>query len=134
MSVLIEELKKDHSEIFDTLNEVKELGILSKEGQSKLMSAKECLLTHIKNEDEQLYPVLKKEAENNKQLESALDLCAIDMENVSRIVLEFFDKYSRRAFSDMELQREFENLFTALDERIRNEEDILYGEYEMMNQ
>jgi Zn-finger protein len=134
MSVLIEELKKDHSEILDTLNEVKELGILSKEGQSKLMSAKECLLTHIKKEDEQLYPVLRKEADNNKQLESALDLCAIDMENVSRIVLEFFDKYSRKSFSDMELQREFENLFTALDKRIRNEEDILYGEYEMMNQ
>jgi hypothetical protein len=92
------------------------------------------LLTHIKKEDEQLYPVLKKEAENNKQLESALDLCAIDMENVSRIVLEFFDKYSRRAFSDTELQREFENLFTALDKRIKDEEDILYGEYEMMNQ
>jgi len=134
MSVLIEELKKDHSEIVDALNEVKELGILSKEGQSKLMSAKECLLTHIKKEDEQLYPVLRKEAENNKQLESALDLCALDMETVSRIVLEFFDKYSRRAFSDTELQREFENLFTALDKRIRNEEDILYGEYEMMNQ
>jgi hypothetical protein len=134
MSVLIDELKKDHSEIVDTLNEVKKLGILSKEGQSKLMSVKECLLTHIKKEDEQLYPVLKKEAENNKQLESALDLCAIDMENVSRIVLEFFDKYSRRAFSDTELQREFENLFTALDKRIKDEEDILYGEYEMMNQ
>ncbi len=134
MSVLIEELKKDHSEIVDTLNEVKELGILSKEGQSKLMSAKECLLTHIKKEDEQLYPVLRKEAGNNKQLESALDLCAIDMENVSRIALEFFDKCSRRAFSDTELQREFENLFIALDKRIRNEYDILYDEYEMMNQ
>ncbi len=134
MSVLIEELKKDHSEILDALNEVKELGILSKEGQSKLMSAKECLLTHIKKEDEQLYPVLRKEADNNTQLESALDLCAIDMENVSKFVLEFFDKYSRRAFSDTELQKEFENLFTALDKRIKNEEDILYGEYEMMNQ
>ncbi len=134
MSVLIEELKREHSEIVAILNEVKGLDILSKEGQAKLLPAKECLLTHIKKEDEQLYPVLRKEADNNKQLESALDLCAIDMENVSRIVLEFFDKYSRRAFSDTELQREFENLFTALDKRIRNEEDILYDEYEMMNQ
>ncbi len=133
MSILIKELKKDHSEIVATLNEIKELGILSKEGQAKLLSAKERLLTHLKKEDEQLYPILKKEAKNNKQLESALDLCAIDMENVSRIVLKFFDKYSR-GVSGEELQREFENLFVALGKRIRNEEDILYEEYDMVNQ
>ena len=33
MSILIEELKKEHSEILAALNEVKVLGILSKEGQ-----------------------------------------------------------------------------------------------------
>ncbi len=38
MSILIEELKKEHSEILAELNEVKELGILSKEGQDKLLS------------------------------------------------------------------------------------------------
>ncbi len=44
MSVLIEELKKDHIEIVDLLKEVKELGILSKEGQAKLLSAKRICL------------------------------------------------------------------------------------------
>ena len=133
MSILIKELKKDHSEIVATLNEIKELGILSKEGQAKLLSAKERLLAHIKKEDEQLYPVLKKAAKNNKQLKNALDLCAIDMENVSRIVLEFFDKYSREVPGE-ELQREFENLCEALGKRMTNEEDVLYEEYDMMNQ
>jgi hemerythrin superfamily protein len=133
MSILIKELMKDHLEIVATLDEIKELGILSKKGQAKLLSVKERLLAHIKKEDEQLYPVLKKAAKNNKQLKSALDLCAIDMENVSRIVLEFFDKYSR-GVSGEELQREFENLFVTLGKRIRNEEDILYDEYDMINQ
>ena len=132
MSILIKELMKDHYEIVATLDEIKKLGILSKEGQAKLLSAKERLLAHIKKEDEQLYPVLKKAAKNNKQLKSALDLCAIDMENVSRIVLEFFDKHSR-GFSGEELQREFESLSVALGKRIRNEEDILYDEYDMAN-
>ncbi|MEE9605484.1 MAG: hemerythrin domain-containing protein [Candidatus Scalindua sp.] len=133
MSALIEELKKDHSEIVDALNEVKELGILSKEGQSKLMSAKERFLTHLKKEDEQLYPVLRKKAENNKQLESALDLCAIDMENVSRIVLEFFDKYYGGVI-DEDFPREFERFFAAFSKRIKDEEDILYDEYDKINQ
>ena len=129
MSVLIEELKKDHSEIVAILKEVKELGILSKEGQAKLLSAKAHLLKHLNKEDEQLYPVLRKKAEENKLLQNALDLCVMDMENVSRVVQEFFDKYSR-GVSGKELQKEFENLFVALDKRVRNEEDILYDEYE----
>jgi iron-sulfur cluster repair protein YtfE (RIC family) len=129
MSVLIEELKKDHSEIVDLLKEVKKLGILSKEGQAKLLSAKAHLLKHLNKEDEQLYPALIKKAETIKHLNTALDLCAIDMENVSRVVQEFFDKYSR-GVSGKELQKEFENLCEALDKRVRNEEDILYDEYE----
>ncbi len=132
MSVLIEELKKDHSEIVAILKEVKEVGILSKEGQAKLLSAKEHLLTHLDKEDEQLYPVLKKKAGKNKQLQDALDLCAMDMENVSRVVQEFFDKYSR-GVSGKELQKEFENLFAAINSRIRHEEEVLYDEYEYMN-
>ncbi|MFQ5962817.1 MAG: hypothetical protein ACE5KZ_00855 [Candidatus Scalinduaceae bacterium] len=33
-----------------------------------------------------------------------------------------------------EFRREFESLFVALGKRIRNEEDVLYDEYEFMNQ
>ncbi len=133
MSVLIEELKKEHSEIVATLNEVKELGIRSKEGQAKLMSAKVSLLAHIKKEEEQFYPVLRKEAKSNKQLESILDLLAVGMMDASRVALEFFDKYSR-GVSGKEFPEEFENLFVVLDKRIRNEEDILFPVYEKINQ
>jgi hypothetical protein len=133
MSALIEELKREHSEIVAMLNEIDGLEILSKEGQSKLMPAKERFLTHLKKEDEQFYPVLRKDAENNKQLESALDLCALDMENVSRIALEFFDKYYGGVI-DEDFQREFERFFAAINKRIEAEEDILYDEYESMNQ
>ena len=129
MSALIEELKKEHSEIIATLNEVRELGILSEEGQAKLRSAKESFLEHLKKEDEQLYPVLRKEAEHNKKLKEILDVFAMDMENVSKIVLEFFDKYSEEVI-DSAVQGEFEDLFAAFRNRIRNEEDLLYEEHE----
>ena len=133
MTALIEEFKREHSEIVAILNEVKELGIHSKEGQAKLMSAKESLLAHIKKEEEQFYPVLRKEAEINKQLESILDLLAVSMMDASRVALEFFDKYSR-GVSGKEFSKEFENLIIALDKRIRNEEDILFPVYEKINQ
>ncbi len=135
MSILIEELKKEHSEILAALNEVKELGILSKEGQDKLMSLEVSLLAHLEMEDDELYPTLRKEAEHYNSIKDTLDLFAIDMENVSKIVREFFEKYSE-GFSDMdikEISEDFENLLAALTKRIGNEEESLYEEYEALN-
>ncbi len=133
MSALIDEFKKDHLEIIDTLKEIKELGVLSEEGQAKLISAKESLLEHLKKEDEQLYPVLKKEAEHNEKLKELLDVFAKDMENVSRVVMDFFDKYSEDVI-DSAVTYEFEHLFAAFRNRIRHEEDLLYEEHEKINQ
>ncbi len=133
MSALIEEFKREHSEIINMLSEVKELGILSHQGQAKLMSVKSCLIEHLKKEDVKLYPALYKEAEHNNSLKNVLDLFAMDMEDVSRVALAFFDKYSRGVLGK-ELQGEFERLIVALRNRIKNEEDILYLELERMNQ
>ncbi len=132
MTILIEELKKEHSEIIATLNEVKKLGILSTEGQDKLMSLESSLLAHLEMEDDQLYTALRKEAVHNKNLKNILDLFEMDMENVSKIVREFFDKYSEE-LSGKELPEDFENLLAALSKRISNEEETLYEEYEYMN-
>jgi hypothetical protein len=129
MSALIEEFKKEHSEIIAILKEVKKLGIHSEEGRSKLMSAKEYLLKHLNKENEQLYPVLRKAAEHNKNLQNELDIFAIEPEYLSRVALEFFDKYSEGT-TDKDFQINFESLFAALNARIRNEEESLYQEYE----
>lgn len=133
MSTLIEELRREHSEILSILSEVEGLDIHSKEGQSKIMSVKTILLEHLKKEDVKFYPVLYKVAEHNSSLKNTLDLFAMDMENVSRVALEFFDKYSR-GVSGKELQEKFERLIVALRNRIKNEEDILYMEHERTNQ
>ncbi len=129
MSALIEEFKKEHSKIIETLNEVKKLGIHSKEGRSTLIYAKEHLLEHLNKENEQLYPVLRKEAEHNKTLQNELDIFAIDPEYLTRVVHEFFDDYSG-GDTDKDFQINFESLFASLKARIRNEEEALYQEYE----
>ena len=138
MSALIEEFKREHTEIVATLNEVKELGILTRKGQAKLKSVKASLLAHLKKEDDKFYPALWKEAKNDKQLARTLDLFAMNMENVSSVVLEFFDKYSFDEHSEGVLGTkfvgEFERLFAVLGERIKNEEDVLYEVYDKMDQ
>ncbi|MFV1975840.1 MAG: hemerythrin domain-containing protein [Candidatus Scalindua sp.] len=129
MSALIEEFKKEHSEIIEALKEVEELGILTKEGQAKLMSVKAALLEHLKEEDEKFYPILRKEAEQNKKLKEELDIFAKDLENVSKVVLEFFDRFDKGVLGTR-LLWDFETLIIVLRNRIMNEEIFLYGYFE----
>jgi hypothetical protein len=51
MPTLIEDLKREHTEIIAALKEVEELGIHTKEGHAKLMSLIMVILKHLWNED-----------------------------------------------------------------------------------
>ncbi len=133
MSALIEEFKREHSEIIAILNEAKELGILSKEGRVKLMSVRASLLEHLWNENERLYPVLWKGAEKSRDLKDVLDLFAIEMDEVSKVAQGFFDKYYAGDV-DEDFTREFEKFFASISKRIKDEENILYDEYEKIAQ
>ncbi len=133
MTALIEEFKREHSEIIATLNEVEEFSILSREGLVKLVSVKESLLEHLWNEDEQLYPVLRKASEHNKKLKEILDVFANDTENIYEDMLEFFDKYYGGVVSE-DFPEENEKFFAAISKRIKDEENILYKEYEDLHQ
>ena len=95
MSTLIEDFKRDHSGIVDTLHEVKECGILTKEGQAKLMSVKAALLKHLKDEDEKFYPVLLREAEQNKKLKEELEKFAKDLEKFYKFVFGFLKNMTK---------------------------------------
>ena len=132
MSNLIEELKREHAVIAKILNEVSKSGISSAEGRQKLLDAKEGFLAHLKKEDVQLYPVLKKAAENNPALRQTLDIFAKDMAGISTAAINFFGKYAHGG-SGMEFARDIGALFTTLKSRIRKEEDVLYKEYDKLN-
>ena len=131
MSVLIEKFKKEHSEIIETLKEVEELGIHTKEGHAKLMSLTVNLLKHLRNEDKLLYPVLKKASEHNKKLKEKLSLFVNGLGAIYVEMLNFMVKYSKGVVTEINFERDYERLFGALSKRIEYEENILYDEYNM---
>jgi hypothetical protein len=133
MSALIEEFKREHYEIIKALKEVEELGILTKEGQVKLMSVKPSLIEHFSKEDEKLYPVLWKEAVQNKMLQEKLAIYAGDLEDVSNVVFGFFDRCDKEVLSEKSVEK-FEHLLKVLRYRMGNEEIYLYAEYEKIAQ
>jgi hypothetical protein len=132
MSALVKEFKSEHSKITNVLSEVREFGIQTKEGQAKLMSAKAILIEHLKKEDEKFYPVLLREAEQNKKLKEGLEVFKKDLESVSRIVFGFFDDFDKGVLG-ARLLKEFEILFMVIRNRMWNEENYLYVEYEGLN-
>ncbi len=132
MSALIEEFKKEHSEIIEGLNEVEELGILTKEGHAKLMFLTVDLVKHLWHEDEWLYPVLRKASEHNKELKEILSFFINGLGDIHEEMRRFIIQYSQGAI-DSNFQREYERLFGALSKRIEYEENILYGVYEELN-
>ena len=131
MSVLIDEFKREHSEIIETFKEIKELGVLTKEGHAKLMFLAPDLLAHFWKEDKQFYPVLRKASEHNKKLKEVLSLFVNGLEAVHGEMLNFFIKYSK-GIIDSTFQREYERLFDALSKRIEHEEEILFLEYKTL--
>jgi hypothetical protein len=132
MSALIEEFKKEHSVFVEALKEIEELGVLTKEGQAKLLSVKLSLIEHLKDEDEKFYPVLWKEAEQNNKLKEVLETFAKNYEAVNRFVFGFFDRYDKGVLGTR-LLCDFKTLIMVLRNRIMNEEIFLYGEYEKLN-
>ncbi len=133
MLVLIDQLIKEHFKILADLTEANNLGIITEKGQSKLFSAKSDLLEHLKNEDEHLYPVLRKEAENNKNLEIILNTFSNEMEDISISIMKFIDKYSNGVL-DSQYIVSYESIFATLSARIKKEESIIFAEYEKINQ
>ncbi len=132
MSALIRELKMEHFEIIDKLKECRELGIFTRKGKSKLKSVKESLLEHLKDENEKFYPILWKKAEHNKDLKEKLEIFAKDWGNVYSVATEIFVRYDKGVLGAWH-SWDFTTLFTVLRNRMRNEENFLYDEYEEMN-
>ncbi len=132
MSKLIEELKREHRAIVGTINEVNRLGIGTREGQNMLMSAKNSFIAHLKKEDEQIYPLLNRAAENDPELKTTLDFYATNMDEISITVFDFFEKYSY-GDSGLEFSTDYGILYTTLSMRITKEEAVIYKKFDELN-
>ncbi len=132
MPQLIEEFKSSHVEISDIFLQVMKLGVTSEEGQKKLFHAKSTLLAHLKKEDEELYPILWKEAENNQDLKLKLESFVWDIDAVAMTIFAFFEKYSGGEF-EIDFKNDFNKMYVALTKRIISEENELFSEYEKLN-
>ncbi|WII70691.1 hemerythrin domain-containing protein [Bdellovibrio sp. 22V] len=129
MAQLTNKLKNDHKVLVSALEEIKNIGIAHPDAPKKLIAAKAALLAHLKHEDVELYPVLKKAAASDGSMQSTLNVLAKDMETLAPAALAFFAKYEKGG-DPTEFSRDFSKLFSALATRIRREEETLYAMFD----
>lgn len=132
MSDLIQDLRKDHSEILILMGDVEAVSIDTPAGQATLAQVRERIITHHKREDAELYPVLRTIGQSNETVARMTEHFINEMATISALALEFFDKY-RYGGSQAEFARDFAALQSALVKRIANEENSLYKEYRSLS-
>jgi hypothetical protein len=133
MSKLITELKKDHADLAQLLNKVRDPQVTNEEAHKILLAAQHTLIAHLKKEDLQLYPVLHRAAESNTGLKRTVDFYAKDMAEITAKTVEFFAKYPRsESHIGLSFAKDFGNLFATISRRLRSEESTLYKEFEKL--
>jgi hemerythrin-like domain-containing protein len=126
---LLEELMNEHDAILEMLQQVIDLGIVSAEADAALRAVKAQLLAHLKKENDELYPVLRRAARTDKELDRLLQASGRELEAVYGMAFRFFEKYAAGG-AGKEFARDLGTLYAALKARILEEERTLLQEYE----
>jgi predicted restriction endonuclease len=132
MPEFIDDLKKEHAEIKDSLQEISEMDLHSKEARSKLMEMKEIFINHIQKEDDEMYPRLKEASSDDEHLMNVLKYFEDEIKLISQFVSIFFNKFSNKTASEG-FEREFRLISSTLIKRIDQEEEVFFPEYENMS-
>ena len=153
MSALIERLKHEHAEILDLLLRAKYLDIRSERGQKILLESKHRVLSHLSEEDGELYPFLRMKSADDKELRTNLDYFEEDMKRVTKAAFHFYDRYSENSLKNAKPSKgmfgrfsrkpaenniqehfvqDFKRLYRILLDRIHQEENVLYAAYEKL--
>ncbi len=129
MADLVNELHEEHNYMKELLEKIRAKGLTSEESRNELFRVKELLLSHMKKEDEKLYPVLKENAEKEDRFEETLRWYVDEMESISKKALDFFNKYENINNNSVEFSKDIGELIALLTQRIRKDEMVLFQKY-----
>jgi len=128
MADILERLKEEHQLMLKNLHDLEKVNIITPEGHQKVLSLKDFFMTHLQEEDNDFYPVLKEAAQKDSRLEGILDLFDENMKEISDFAFEFFNKYLKGAI-EFEFRQDFQKLYATLKTRILREEEVLHAEF-----
>lgn len=131
MPGLIEELKLEHRQIMEALDQVWDSGIDTPTGVARMMRARDSLLAHLHKEENLLYPKLRHAAMTDESLRDVADNLAKDIDNIYADAVSFFQKFATGE-PGLDFMGDFSALYARINVRIMEEEEKLYALYDRL--
>ena len=131
LDLVVEKLEVQHVALLNIFKNIADEDLDYDVRLTKLRKSKEVLLAHLKQEDEEFYPVLREAAKEDKHLEWLLSTYDRIMETTVADALKFYDNYSDgwKHVKRHKFQFDLKDLMGLLQYRIEREESKLYPEY-----
>jgi hemerythrin-like domain-containing protein len=130
MDRLIEDLKKEHLELFELLEAFKKgRGVDGTGWKEKLFAARKLFQEHLKKEDEQLYPRLLSKWSGDRSMENIVQKYVEDMKKISMETMAFLDRYNTTS-SGSDFMKDYAEMMIDMKSRIHDEEEKLFKELE----
>lgn len=129
MTDIVSELKLEHADLRNVLEQVRSHGIGTQAGREALHSARDLFVAHIRHEDEGFYPGLRTLSRGDASHGDLADKFAAEMVDLGQKILAFFAKYENGG-SGMEFAMDFGRMHAALNSRWHKEEAFLYARYD----
>lgn len=131
LDLVVEKLEAQHVTLLRMLTIIADENVDYEKRLETLQKSKQVLLAHLKQEDDEFYPIMRAAAQEDQRLQWLLDIYDKIMESAVAEVLNFYALYedgwknvNRHKFS-FDLQ----SLIGLIRYRIEREESKLYPEY-----
>ncbi len=125
---LIDELRLEHTELSTSFGSLRDINISSEEDRKHLKSIKSSLLSHLRKENEELYPKLRETAANNQKLHRTIEWFTRDTARIAAVLILFLDQYAEGG-DRIAFMRDFKRLSTILNALIKQEEKLIFDGY-----
>lgn len=124
--------KKEHAELIEAFESIKKFGIEQREGVRAFWKSENLLVNHLINEDNNMYPLLKKAAESDPGLKEIVQQFSAEMSNIVDKINHFSkDLIAAEEASDHTgLSNELAEIGKILTRRIKLEEAVIYPAFE----
>lgn len=128
MTNMIDELRTDHLDLTISFEGLGEIDVATETGKEDLRKLKTKFLTHMKKENNELYPALRDASFDNGKLQQTLDWFTRDFVRIFAVTVLFLDKYAESG-TQREFKREHNRLTKILAALLKQEENIIFTEY-----
>ncbi len=133
MHDLLRKLRTEHTELQQALAGIRPRQFRTGEGHQRINRVRDLFRSHVREEENRLYPALRKAAREDRDLTGRLRRWGDDLKIVTSLAEDFFQKYEKGKPQLIEFATDHGAFLTILRIRLKREEETLFPLYDRLN-